>query len=132
MMNQISPHSLQGQCPCPKSELTCKLEWKPVCDTRGKTHANMCEAYKAGALVDHHGQCSWSPCGRGQGASCSWDWSHFRSGPPLVPWTATGQPTSLAASSEVATSQGVSQVVPWYLSPPGVSLVLSPPVSQTS
>ena len=46
------------------SEITCKLEWKPVCDTRGKTHANMCEAYKAGALVDHHGQCSWNPCGR--------------------------------------------------------------------
>ena len=56
------PH--QGQCPCPQSEITCKLEWKPVCDTRGKTHANMCEAYKAGALVDHHGQCSWNPCGR--------------------------------------------------------------------
>ena len=45
---------MQGQCPCPQSGLTCKLEWQPVCDTRGKTHANMCEAYKAGAVVDHH------------------------------------------------------------------------------
>jgi hypothetical protein len=49
---------LTGDC-VPTPEI-CTEQRDPVCDCRGVTHDNLCKLLKAGAQLDHRGECKKS------------------------------------------------------------------------